>query len=200
MNTKQLLGIGMMGFVAAGNALAGIVYDNGPINGTVDGWTINFGYQVSDSFTVASAVNLASAQISLWLVPKDVPATVDWSIGTSPFGSDISSGTATLNNTFLYNNTYGYDLYNSTLALSGAVSPSTTYYFTLQNATVSNGDAVYWDENGGPSSASKNSVGTINSEAFTLYSAVPEPKSYATLSGLGLLGLVAWRRARNHAA
>ena len=26
-------------------------YDNGPINGTTDAWTINFGYIVSDTFT-----------------------------------------------------------------------------------------------------------------------------------------------------
>ncbi len=28
-------------------------YDNGPINGTTDAWTINFGYVVSDTFTVS---------------------------------------------------------------------------------------------------------------------------------------------------
>ncbi len=26
-------------------------YDNGPISGTTDAWTINFGYVVSDTFT-----------------------------------------------------------------------------------------------------------------------------------------------------
>ncbi len=28
------------------------LYDNGPTNGTVDAWTINFGFIVSDSFTL----------------------------------------------------------------------------------------------------------------------------------------------------
>ena len=28
------------------------LYDNGPINGTVLGWTINFGFAVSDQFTL----------------------------------------------------------------------------------------------------------------------------------------------------
>ena len=28
-----------------------VVYDNGPINGNTDAWTINFGFIVSDTFT-----------------------------------------------------------------------------------------------------------------------------------------------------
>src|SRR6185369_16021481 len=28
----------------------GIIYDNGPINGTTDAWTINFGFVTADSF------------------------------------------------------------------------------------------------------------------------------------------------------
>jgi len=32
-------------------AMAQTVYSNGPINGTTDAWTINFGFVVSDSFT-----------------------------------------------------------------------------------------------------------------------------------------------------
>jgi hypothetical protein len=27
-----------------------VLYENGPVNGTTDAWTINFGYVVSDSF------------------------------------------------------------------------------------------------------------------------------------------------------
>jgi hypothetical protein len=30
------------------------IYDNGPINGNTDAWTIGFGFMVSDTFTVAS--------------------------------------------------------------------------------------------------------------------------------------------------
>jgi hypothetical protein len=30
------------------------IYDNGPINGTVDAWTINSGFAVSDTFTIGS--------------------------------------------------------------------------------------------------------------------------------------------------
>ena len=30
------------------------IYDNGPINGNTDAWTINFGYITSDSFNLAT--------------------------------------------------------------------------------------------------------------------------------------------------
>src|ERR1039457_643933 len=32
-------------------------YENGPVNGTVDAWTINFGYVISDSITLGGSVN-----------------------------------------------------------------------------------------------------------------------------------------------
>ena len=32
-------------------------YDNGPLNGTTDAWTINFGFTVSDSYVAGGAVN-----------------------------------------------------------------------------------------------------------------------------------------------
>ena len=38
----------------------GIIYNNGPVNGTTDAWTINFGYVVSDSFTGGNVTVLTS--------------------------------------------------------------------------------------------------------------------------------------------
>ena len=35
-------------------------YDNGPINGTTDAWTINFGYVVSDTFVAGGSPSVAS--------------------------------------------------------------------------------------------------------------------------------------------
>ncbi len=34
-------------------ATAQVLYDDGPINGTTDAWTINFGYVVADTITLA---------------------------------------------------------------------------------------------------------------------------------------------------
>src|SRR5690348_1825606 len=48
------------------------VYDNGPTNGTVDAWTINFGFIVSDTFTLASARNIEGFTFAAWLFPGDI--------------------------------------------------------------------------------------------------------------------------------
>jgi PEP-CTERM motif len=93
--------------------------------------------------------------------------------------------------------------FNVCLESSDGMSPvnlsAGTYWLNLDNATVNDGDPIYWDENSGPSSASENSVGTIPSEAFTLFAAsststtsttstTPEPSS-VMLWGSGILGL-----------
>ena len=36
-------------------AMAQDAYDNGPVNGEVEAWTVNFGFAVSDTFHIAAA-------------------------------------------------------------------------------------------------------------------------------------------------
>ena len=154
----------------------GIFYENGPVNRTVDAWTINFGFAVSDSITLGGSVN--SFDIWVWEFPGDVMTSVDWSITSAPFGGTVyGSGTvsgANLTDTFLFTNQYGYNI-DVIRAVGLNVSLSSgTYYLNLQNAAVPSGDPVYWDENSGtgchstgcPSLADQNSVGSIPSEAF----------------------------------
>ena len=156
---------------------AAVVYDNGPINGAVEAWTINYGYQVTDSFTVSSPTTLTGAQIGLWAYPGDSPTSVEWSIGSTPYGSNISSGTSSLSSTFTGGYGFGiYPLFESTFSLTGVLSTG-TYWFTLQNAASINGNPVYWDQNNGPSTAFESIEGSIPSESFQLYSGttVPDP-------------------------
>jgi hypothetical protein len=47
------------------------IYDNGPTNGTTDGWTINFGFAVSDSFTLVSTT-IGGLNFAAWTEPGDV--------------------------------------------------------------------------------------------------------------------------------
>jgi hypothetical protein len=188
--------------LVAAPASAGTIYDNGPINGTIDAWTINFGFQVADSFTVSSASNLTGAQVGLWLFSGDNPTSLDWMIGTAPGLGDISSGTgAALSNTFLPGtNPYNYLLAESNFTLTGAVAPSTTYWLTIQNASTPSGDPIYWDQNNGPSQGWENTLGygmggcsgtnASCSESFQIYgnsgTATPEPASWVLL-GSGML-------------
>jgi len=180
------------------------VYDNGPVNGTVDAWTINFGYAVTDSFTLDQNYTVTGFQFGVWAYPGDTPLSVDYAIDTSPFGSSLASGTVALQSTFLYSNQYGYDIdWETASGLSIPLSAG-NYWLTLQNAVTTQGEPLYWDENSGPSQAQESSLGTIPSESFLVTAQgitcgtggaspacqppTPEPGTFV-LFGSGLLGL-----------
>ena len=63
------------------------IYDNGPINGTTDAWTINSGFVVSDTLTIASGGSSVSGMnFGAWLFPGDVLDSVQISITSEPNG------------------------------------------------------------------------------------------------------------------
>jgi hypothetical protein len=65
-------------------------------------------------------------------------------------------------------NQLGFDVCNETSSFPGVAMNAGTYWMNIGNAVVNTGDPVYWDENGGPSSASQNTYGSIGSESFTI--------------------------------
>jgi uncharacterized repeat protein (TIGR03803 family) len=157
-----------------------VIYENGPVNGTTDAWTINFGYVVSDSFVPNGQV-VTGFDIWVWEFPGDVMTSVDWSITDSPNGGMVyGSGTANVSDQFVSTNQYGYNIDKISVGLNVNASCGTCY-LNLQNAVVPSGDPVYWDENSGqgcysggcPSQAVESGVGTIPSEAFDLTGSGP---------------------------
>jgi len=177
------------------------LYDNGPINGGNEAWIINYGYVVSDSFTLSPSVTLVSGfAFGAWEFPGDTLSSVQWSLTTAANGGMvIASGTASgssLIDKFLFVNSYGYDV--DQISVSGLnVSPKGggTYWLNLFNATVPSGNLVGWDENSGvgcsgqgcPSLASANNgIGPIASEAFTI-TGIPEPDGLMVMFGGGFL-------------
>ena len=148
------------------------IYDNGPTNGTTDGWTINFGFAVSDSFTLSGAASVGGIQFAAWMEPGDTLQSAEVSITSSELGgTTYFDQTVSFTQSGCASNQYGFDVCTESGSLPGVQLNSGTYWLNLQNAASTEGNPVYWDENSGPSSASENTIGTIPSESFTILGA-----------------------------
>jgi len=191
-------------------------YDNGPINGNVDAWTINFGFTVSDSY-VAGGSSVSGFSFGAREIPGDHVTGVDWILSTGPCsdpgsgcGTIVGFGTASSNltDTFLHDNIFGYAIDLITVSnLDVPEISGTQYWLTLANAVVPSTDPVYWDENSGvgcqspgcPSTAYESVLGTIPSESFTISGSsgatTPEPSSIL-LFGAGLTGIAGLLRRK----
>ncbi|MGD0932232.1 MAG: hypothetical protein ABR902_16400 [Candidatus Korobacteraceae bacterium] len=116
--------------LAAIPAAAQTVYNNGPINGNVDAWTINFGFIQSNNFTVSGGNStITGFSFGAWLFPGDTLTSAELSItsdengGTTYFDQilNFTQGACT------YPNQYGYNICQENSSFSGPTLNSGTY-------------------------------------------------------------------------
>ena len=171
----------------------GSFYDNGPVNGQVDAFTLNFGFAVTNTIQFNGTVQ--NLNFWAWLIPGDTVTWVEVSIGSVPFGSDQFDGVVNLTQSNCFTNNFGYNVCLESGNFNGFNGDSNAW-ITLQNASVPTGDPVYWDENSGvgcqspgcPSQAQENTIGTIPSEAFTIEGdGSPPPSCFRANGNLQIL-------------
>jgi hypothetical protein len=193
-------------------ATAGNIYDNGPVNGEVDAFTINFGFSVTDTFTVSNGNgNIGGMNFYAWLFPGDTLESIEVQVGSQAFGNNLMDLTAQTSQSNCFANGFGFNVCQESTTFNGPSLSNGNYWVTLQNGVVTNGDPVFWDQNSGagcqsqgcPSLAEEYEEGTIPSEAFTLTAqgtttstgSTPEPSSILLLAS-GVIGAAGMLRRK----
>ena len=209
MKIRFLCLAGLMLAAMAGQVQGAMVFSSGAINGTLGGRTISAtapdDVAVSNSFSLSSATTLTAATAGIWNRPGSTLTSVEWSIGTSKFGTDVASGMSSVSYTYIGQGLSYYDVYEAAFSLNAVVSTG-TYWLTLQHAVSTLNNDVYWDVNTSTISATayQKNAGyaefQVQGSSFALFddgdtNTVPEPASLA-MWGLGAIGIVFARRKR----
>jgi hypothetical protein len=165
-------------------ALAQQVYNDGPINGTVQAFFIDgpggpFGQSISDGFFPTLTWNgPVTVTFGEWVATGAIPTGVFYGIGNQNFGGALLPGGSfsiiplcTNGNPYggsggLCGGGFGYDVYESSFTTSGSYTfiVGTESWLTLTVATATLNGAPNgfnaWDENNGPATCTFE-VGTI---------------------------------------
>jgi hypothetical protein len=200
-----------LALVCATAAPAQTLYENGPINGGIDAWTINFGFGIADSFTVSGGNGtVGGLAFGAWLTPGDVLQSAEVSITQFPFsGTTYFDQIVNFTQSACSLNNFGLNVCTETGMFNGPALNNGEYWVDLQNAVTSGGNPVYWDENDGigchspgcPSEGDNGGIGTLPSEAFTILGtatgtgSTPEPSSLLLFGG-GLVASFGFARRR----
>src|ERR1700689_1503922 len=76
-------------------AAADTIYDSGASTYAFDGWTLNEGLWVSNSFTLSQSATVTGITFVAWLDSGDTLSSVDWAIGGSADAGSFTTATTT---------------------------------------------------------------------------------------------------------
>ena len=214
MKTRLLLIVSMCVVMAASlPASAGTLYENGPINGETDAWTINFGFVMSDTITISTGQSTINGfSFGAWLFAGDTLQSAEVSFTSEPFGgTTYFDQVVNFTASGCFVNNYGYDVCTETGSFNGPSLNHGTYWLNLQNAVSNLGDPVYWDGEqwhrlsfpGLLSSEAGGGTGTDPSGAFSILgrlvrpepASTPEPASLVLFAS-GVVGVAAVLRRK----
>src|SRR5664280_2091836 len=121
-------------------AFAGTVYNDGPINGTVNAFIIDGpsgspGQTISDGFVASGNASAGAVSIYFgeWVRLGSTPTTISWALGTTVFGNDVGQGTGVASSSlFLSSNPFGFSVYETKITGTTILPMNlgSTYYLT----------------------------------------------------------------------
>jgi len=114
--TNTFFYVSMLWLLSAIPRSADVLYSNGPPVGSFHAEAIFPPYVATNSFTLSNAASMTGFDFATWNYLDYPTAPVDWSVGTTAFGNDVGSGTASLLSVFDFSNRGGfpYGIYTNT--------------------------------------------------------------------------------------
>ena len=176
MFSSMRIALAFAALTFGGQAVQGAtLYSNGPSTGEIGAFDIT-NYKVSNSFVLTQASIITGVSFGNNNFAGNHIESVDWGITAN---ADLypASGTSPVSVGSSFINSYGYVIAEASFAVPAVALPAGTYYLVLQNARTDTGEATYWDDSNGPSSASSESYGDLapyypnggtNSETFSI--------------------------------
>lgn len=151
---------------------ASILYSNGVDPGQ-HAWAVNYGYAVTNSFSLVSAAHVDQIDLSIWDVNDlNNPLTARWQITTAPFGGEVvASGES--NFALIRNCQYNMELFCQwELGLPiGADLPAGDYWFQIDQVQTRWGTWAFWGQSSGASQAyirGATATSAVPSESFVV--------------------------------